>query len=166
MSEYISAIEGKKKNIKIINEERLLLDGREINYSLLKTSETSYILKIGDRVFDIVASNLGSDKFGFLIDGNYLEVEVRTALQEKARELIRNTNGIKHHDEMKAPMPGLILRLNKKAGEKVEIGESVCILEAMKMENDLRSPSSGIIKEIRIKEGDSVEKNALLLIIE
>jgi acetyl/propionyl-CoA carboxylase alpha subunit len=166
MNEYISTVEGEKRAIKILNDEFLLLDGRETEYSLLKTSDTSYILKIGDRIFDIVASNLGSDKFGFLIDGSYFEVEVRTALQEKARELIRNSNGSKHHAEMRAPMPGLILKINKKAGEKIEIGDSIFILEAMKMENDLRSPSSGVIKDIRVKEGDSVEKNTVLLIIE
>jgi biotin carboxyl carrier protein len=63
-------------------------------------------------------------------------------------------------------MPGMVLRLKKRVGDTVEMGESVVILEAMKMENDLRSPSSGIIKEVIVKEGVSVEKDSILLTIE
>jgi len=165
MREYISTVENKKKSVKIIDEERLLLDGKELKYSLLKTSETSYILKINDRVFDIVASKLASDKFGFLIDGAYFEVESRTTLQDKARELANKSNGSNHHGEIRAPMPGLILKIKKQIGDKIEIGDSVFILEAMKMENDLRSPASGTVKEIKVMEGESVEKNALLLTV-
>jgi biotin carboxyl carrier protein len=67
---------------------------------------------------------------------------------------------------VKAPMPGLILKVRKKVGEQVELGESVIILEAMKMENDLKAPASGIITELKVTEGMPVEKNTLLFSIE
>ncbi len=62
-------------------------------------------------------------------------------------------------------MPGLILKVTKKVGEQVELGDSVIILEAMKMENDLKSPASGIIENIFVTEGSAVEKGTLLLSI-
>ncbi|MBE0570913.1 MAG: hypothetical protein IH618_05145 [Ignavibacteriaceae bacterium] len=66
---------------------------------------------------------------------------------------------------VKAPMPGLILRIKKNVGEKVEQGESVIILEAMKMENDLKAPASGIIESIFVTEGSAVEKGFNLFTI-
>ena len=63
-------------------------------------------------------------------------------------------------------MPGLILKVRKKTGESVEQGESVMILEAMKMENDLKAPNSGIISNIEVNEGSAVEKGAILFSIE
>jgi biotin carboxyl carrier protein len=59
-------------------------------------------------------------------------------------------------------MPGLILKIKKNVGDKVEQGESVIILEAMKMENDLKSPSSGIIEKVFVSEGSAVEKGTAL----
>ena len=70
-----------------------------------------------------------------------------------------------HHLNVKAPMPGLILKIKKNVGEKVEQGESVIILEAMKMENDLKAPTSGIIEEVFVKEGSAVEKGFNLFTI-
>ena len=71
-----------------------------------------------------------------------------------------------HHQDVKAPMPGLILKVRKKTGEKVEQGESVIILEAMKMENDIKSPVSGVIENISVSEGSAVEKGVTLFSIE
>jgi pyruvate carboxylase subunit B len=63
-------------------------------------------------------------------------------------------------------MPGLILKIRKSVGEKVEQGESVIILEAMKMENDLKAPASGYIENIFVTEGSAVEKGTTLLSID
>lgn len=63
-------------------------------------------------------------------------------------------------------MPGMILKLKKKKGDKVSHGEAVMILEAMKMENEIRSIKGGIIKEIFVKEGIIVEKGTVLFSVE
>lgn len=64
-----------------------------------------------------------------------------------------------------APMPGLIVSIEKMAGDEVKKGENVVVLEAMKMQNSLPAPVSGVIKEIRCDSGDTVRKNQVLLII-
>jgi pyruvate carboxylase subunit B len=65
-----------------------------------------------------------------------------------------------------APMPGIISRVEKKAGDEVKAGDVVCVLEAMKMENPLASDGGGKILEVRCKAGDSVKKDDLLAVIE
>ncbi len=64
-----------------------------------------------------------------------------------------------------APMPGMIVSYAKKVGDSVKEGETVVILEAMKMENALIAPVSGVIKAINFKSGDNVAKNNVLCVI-
>jgi pyruvate carboxylase subunit B len=64
-----------------------------------------------------------------------------------------------------APMPGMIINYEKKVGDSVSQGETVVILEAMKMENALPAPSSGIVKSVNFSSGDSVAKGDVLAII-
>jgi oxaloacetate decarboxylase alpha subunit/pyruvate carboxylase subunit B len=66
---------------------------------------------------------------------------------------------------LNAPMPGMIVSYQKEVGDAVEKGDTVVILEAMKMENALPAPCSGTIKAIGFKSGDSVPKNAVLAVI-
>ena len=66
---------------------------------------------------------------------------------------------------MVAPMPGMIVRYEKKVGDEVNEGETVVILEAMKMENALPAPTGGILKAINFGSGDSVAKGAVLCVI-
>lgn len=66
---------------------------------------------------------------------------------------------------LKSPMPGMIVSYEKEVGDSVNQGETLVILEAMKMENALTSPASGVIKSIHFKRGDSVAKNAVLCVI-
>lgn len=166
MNEYVSTIGTKKKNVIISEKNTVIVDQKEFPYTFSKISDNSYLLNIGNKVYDIAVHQLNNGKWGFLIDGHYFETTVRTTLQEKANELLNIKISKNHHDIIKAPMPGMIVKIKKNPGDSIEIGESVLILEAMKMENDMRAPSSGIIKEIFVKEGNSVEKDTILLSIE
>lgn len=64
-----------------------------------------------------------------------------------------------------APLPGSIFKLKVKEGDTVAKGDSLLILEAMKMENDVLADQAGVIIEIKVKEGDAVLQNDLLLVI-
>jgi pyruvate carboxylase subunit B len=64
-----------------------------------------------------------------------------------------------------APMPGMIVNYEKKIGDAVDEGETVVVLEAMKMEMPLVAPLNGIIKAINFNKGDAVAKNAILCVI-
>lgn len=66
-------------------------------------------------------------------------------------------------NDLKAPMPGLILSINVSEGQEVKKGEPLLILEAMKMENVIKSPADGTVQQIKVKQGASVEKNQVLI---
>lgn len=65
--------------------------------------------------------------------------------------------------DIKAPMPGLILDLKVKPGDEVKKGDVVLILEAMKMENIIKSPRDGLVSEVKVNLKQSVEKNQVLI---
>lgn len=166
MNDYIVSINSSKLNVKVLSESEIVLNTRKYIYELIPVSTHSYILKLDNKVFELSSEKINGELFKVLLNGFYLDVVVRTALQEKAFKLLENAAVFQHHHtELKAPMPGLILKVRKKAGEKVEQGESIIILEAMKMENDLKSPATGIIENLFVSEGTAVEKGAILLSI-
>jgi biotin carboxyl carrier protein len=88
---------------------------------------------------------------------------VRTNLEEKANDYLKNKAKESGSEIIKSPMPGLIVKILKKVGENVQMGEPILLLEAMKMENEIRASASGIVKSISAKENNSVEKGESLL---
>jgi biotin carboxyl carrier protein len=91
-------------------------------------------------------------------------------LQDKYAELLE-TMGMNHSTKnsipaLKAPMPGMVLDILIKVGDQVNKGDSLLILEAMKMENIIKSSTTEIIKSIEIEKGSTVEKDQLLLTFE
>jgi oxaloacetate decarboxylase alpha subunit/pyruvate carboxylase subunit B len=66
---------------------------------------------------------------------------------------------------MAAPMPGLIVRIDKNVGDAVNEGDTVLVLEAMKMENALPAPCSGTVKAVNVASGDNVGKGDALVVI-
>ncbi len=67
---------------------------------------------------------------------------------------------------VKAPIPGLIARLHVDVGQAVEGGQSLLVLEAMKMENEIRAPKSGVVRQVVVKPGQTVTLGELLLEVE
>uniref|UniRef100_UPI0026043913 biotin/lipoyl-containing protein n=1 Tax=Desulfobacula sp. TaxID=2593537 RepID=UPI0026043913 len=65
-----------------------------------------------------------------------------------------------------APMPGMVIKYEKSVGDSVNEGETVVVIEAMKMENALPAPASGVIKAVNYNSGDSVAKDDVLALIE
>ena len=166
MNEMIITINNRKHSVKINNSSEVEINNRKVPAEVSQINNNAYLLRFGNKVFEITAHKLEKDKYGVLIDGCYFDALVRTQLQENANDLQKNKNVASKKLNIKAPMPGLLLKLKKNIGDSVKVGEPLLILEAMKMENEIRSPANGIVKEILFKEGQSVEKNSIILTFE
>ncbi|MBD3226253.1 MAG: biotin/lipoyl-binding protein, partial [Caldithrix sp.] len=66
---------------------------------------------------------------------------------------------------IKAPLPGMILKIMVKEGDVIERGQPIMMLEAMKMENEVNATAAGMIIDIKFKEGDSVNQGDVLLLL-
>ncbi len=166
MNEMIVKIGEKKKNVQIIDEIHVIINDKLHEVNLSKVSDYLYLIRIDEKVYEVTTTKKSSEKYDFTIDGRFISVTVRTTLEDKANEVLKQREALSKHEIIKAPMPGLLLRIMKKEGEHVETGEPLIVLEAMKMENEIRSPSSGMVTDIMFKEGDSVEKDAVILKIQ
>ena len=67
---------------------------------------------------------------------------------------------------VKAPLPGTIMSFSVKVGDTVAAGDTVCVLEAMKMENDVHTANGGVVKKILVNTGDAVPQDGDIMIIE
>lgn len=108
-----------------------------------------------------------SHRYTVYIAGEALQVEIVTSHDERLRALRQNTVSSGSRPEVvRAPMPGLLKAHLVKVGDIVERGDSVCILEAMKMENELKSPDRLRVRRIVVDSGAAVEKGVPLMELE
>ncbi|NNC94481.1 MAG: acetyl-CoA carboxylase biotin carboxyl carrier protein subunit [Chitinophagales bacterium] len=150
----------------------------KINTSdLLKLSESWDIQKIGNSEFHGLVNSKSINILINRIDDSHKHIQLTINGQvhsieiEDKYDLLLNELGIDSSAAMKvanikAPMPGMVLEILVESGKKVSEGETVLILEAMKMENIIKSPGEGIVKEVKIATGDTVEKGEVLLSFE
>ena len=112
---------------------------------------------------EIVEADFINKTYTVKVNGNTYEVAIENALDLLIKEMGFLVGGSKQINEIKAPMPGLILEMSVSVGQEVQENDCLLILEAMKMENSFLSPRAGIIKSISAKKGDAVEKGQLLI---
>ena len=166
MNDMIITINSKKYSVKITSSSEVEINNRKVSTEVSQINDNAYLLRFNNKVFEITAHKLDKDKYGVVIDGSYFEALVRTQLQERAFELQKNKNISSKKVNIRAPMPGLLLKLKINIGDKIKAGEPLLLLEAMKMENEIRSPIDGVVQKILFKEGQSVEKNSIILTFE
>jgi biotin carboxyl carrier protein len=101
-----------------------------------------------------------------IVRGRELPVTIETSRDRLLKNAARASGSGVHHAEIKAAMPGLVVRIHAQVGDAVKKGDAVMILEAMKMENEVRAPVDGVIGKIYAVERGSVEKGDVLVVFE
>ncbi|WP_394906426.1 acetyl-CoA carboxylase biotin carboxyl carrier protein subunit [uncultured Mesonia sp.] len=114
----------------------------------------------------ITQHNFIDKVYNVSINANPYTVAIQTDLDRLISEMGLELNAGAMVNEIKAPMPGLIIEVNVKPGDEVKEGDYLMVLEAMKMENALTAPRDAKIKHIAINKGETVEKNQLLIEME
>ena len=112
---------------------------------------------------NIVSSDFNKKTYSVKVNNNTYDVVLNDALDQQIAALGFEIGASKKVNDIKAPMPGLILEINVTEAQEVKEDDALLILEAMKMENVINSPRDGIIKSIKVSQGNTVEKNALLI---
>jgi biotin carboxyl carrier protein len=129
-----------------------------------------YSLLIGDRSYDVFARRVSpvgqgaGEIYEIHLAGQRFEVNVEDERSRLLAGLVR-AGSASTEATVQAPMPGLVLDVPVEAGTTVTEGQTVVVLEAMKMENDLSSPISGTIKEVNVTKGQTVDQGETLVII-
>lgn len=119
---------------------------------------------IGNRVHRVIArrgANRG--QYTLLLNGHRHQVEALDARARAIRDLSAATVGVTGPAPLIAPMPGMIVRVAVAPGDVVVAGQSVIVMEAMKMENELRAAGPGTVTAVRVIAGTAVQKGATLV---
>ena len=143
-----------EEEIKSLN----LVEKTKKNYHILKENQSFNV--------EVVESSFDEKKYTVQVNGNSYQINISNELDILITELGLEASTTKKINDLKAPMPGLIVSVDIKEGQKVQEGDGILVLEAMKMENTLLAPKDGMVKAITIKVGDKVEKNQLLIEME
>jgi biotin carboxyl carrier protein len=143
---------------------RVVIDGNEVLVDGRKTGRTNYSLIIDKQSFEVDV-DIAEDEYRVLADGRTYHVRL---VDERKTRLGGLQSGVepRGRQEIAVPMPGKIVAVLVTQGDRVEKGQGLVIVEAMKMENEVRSTISGEVKEIRIKAGETVEAGKVLLVVE
>lgn len=112
---------------------------------------------------EIVASDFHQKKYSVRINGSTYKVAIKNSLDQLIDQLGLSVGNTTLVNDIKAPMPGIILEIAVQVGDEVEEGQPLLVLEAMKMENTLSAPRKATIKNISVNTGETVEKNQLLI---
>ncbi|QXP68336.1 acetyl-CoA carboxylase biotin carboxyl carrier protein subunit [Polaribacter sp. AHE13PA] len=115
---------------------------------------------------EIINANFNEKSYSVKVNNTVYHMNIHDELDTLIKEMGFEIGITKEVNEIKAPMPGLILEINIKVGSEVKEDDTLLILEAMKMENALTSPRAGIIKTISVIKGETVDKNQLLIAFE
>lgn len=144
------------------------------------SSGKSYRATVGDNTFEVEILQAKDGKFDLLIDGKrvtayvssdrakrWVTIDGQTVLLTKsATGAQRRAAGQEHASELTAPMPGQVRAVSIAEGESVTKGQTLLVLEAMKMEIRIQAPRDGKVAKLFVKQGQTVEREQMLIEIE
>ncbi len=143
--------------VAMINGETLPIQLSEINGSHV------YSALVGNRSLE-VEIHRNETSYHIFHRGNTLEYQVEDERMARLKKSMSQTVSHKIENELKAPMPGLVVSLEVEPGQPVKKDDGLLIIEAMKMENEMKAPFDCTIKEIKVQEREAVEKNQVLMV--
>jgi len=163
---YYVTIEGEEHEV-AVDGSTVSFDGESTEAHLAEVEGAPIrLLTIGERVHRVVLRRgAGRGAYTLFVDGWRFEVD---ALDERSRAIREASaaTGPKGPAPLVAPMPGLIVRVHVQPGDRVDAGQGIVVMEAMKMENELRAAAPGTVKAVHATPGTAVDKGAVLVEME
>lgn len=164
---YARTLDGERK-VEIEKDGNIYtvtIDGKKyIADARMAAGPTSMSIIVDKRCYEAVVTNNGK-KTLVSAGGDEFEIELADELEH------RGAASAAHHldldiEEIKAPMPGVVVSIEVEKGQEVDPGTPVVIVEAMKMQNEIATIVGGAVKEIRVNQGDIVDSQKTLVVIE
>ena len=159
---YVTTINDTSFEIEILKDGTLTVNGEPREVDFLALGPSLYSVIMDNRAYEVVVEEREGN-YELLMQGRLYTGDV---LDERALLLAARRGGLVADSgelSIKAPMPGLIVAVVVAEGDEVEKGQTVVILESMKMQNELKAPRAGVVQRISVQAGQSVEQNKLLI---
>jgi pyruvate carboxylase subunit B len=143
---------------------RVTVDGADVGAADVVTlpgTPVRHLLLDGRSV--LVVAERGQAAWNLHVDGWPVSAEVVDERTRAIRAMTARTAGPQGPRPVRAPMPGMIVRTDVEAGERVAAGQGVVVMEAMKMENELKAETAGVVARVLVTAGQAVEKGTVLI---
>jgi biotin carboxyl carrier protein len=135
------------------------VDDTNLRLNVAAISPNSFSISFNDESKTVHVAETDDSIFVF-IEGRVVQLgKVRDDAQKFSADGLEY--GAK--DEIKTPMPGKIVKVMVNAGDRVEVGQPLVIVESMKMENEIKSPTNGVVKAVNFAAGDLVSPNQAII---
>ncbi len=135
--------------------------------AVMQPDGSFHVLKDGKAYTAILESvDAASRLYVFRIGGEKFEVAIADSYERLIKQMGLQVGGTQKTNQVKAPMPGLVLSIMVEVGQTVQKGDTLLILEAMKMENVIKATGDATIKSIEVQKGAAVDKGQLLIAFE
>jgi len=131
---------------------------------IVSNSDGSFHVLYNGKSHQIKVSESQKDTLKLVINNRKTETRIKNELEDLLAKMGMDEVSGSAMNELKAPMPGMVLKIHVAVGEQVKKGDSLLVLEAMKMENNIKALGDGIVSTIRIQAGDKVEKNQVMIL--
>ncbi len=143
----------------------ITLNDQPYTWDLSKLGEGHYHVLKNDRSYsvEVLSVEATTKTVRLKINGQIHEVVAKDRLDLLLEKMGMSNAAASKVNNIKAPMPGLIVGISLEPGAVVSKGDTVLILEAMKMENVIKAPGDGTVKAIKVQKGDRVEKGQVLV---
>ena len=157
--------QGSKKVDVEIKEKTIESNGSSFDYKELSSAGSSAVVAVGQRIYGVqlIAFDEETHQATARINGKPAILSIKSELDLLLEKMGGGSSGASGAKNVKAPMPGLIVKLHVSPGDAVEKGQPLLNFEAMKMENQLKSPGSATVKNVLVGPGDKVEKGQVLV---
>ncbi len=168
---FFVRVDGTEKVLHVSREGdvyRIDIDGRLLNVDARTFGDKdAFSLLIDNKSYLVEAAPVKPERGEYFarVLGRHYDVDVLDELLVAVRDAERTREHTGAHI-VRAPMPGLVVQVRVAPGARVQLGEAVVVMEAMKMRNELASDVAGIVKSVAVAAGDKVESQTPLVTIE
>jgi biotin carboxyl carrier protein len=163
--------------LKLENQQEFTFNVKNNEVLLNDMKVDSDWISIGKNKFHVLVNNqsvtiefIETDETGkqltIMVNGQKQVVQVQDQFDALLKQLGMDKMVSAKINEVKAPMPGLVLRILVTEGQAVQKGDALLVLEAMKMENIIKAAGEGIVKTIKVEPKLAVDKNQVMLVME
>ena len=142
-------------------EEVAQIDGLEI----LEWNNDRVVIRSGNKTQEVQVSTSENDpkQIDIFLNGRNYSIQIKDRTDLLLEEMGMDTVTEVGTTDLKAPMPGLVLKVLVSSGDELKKGTPLLVLEAMKMENMIRTQADVVVNEVLVKNGDTVEKGQLMI---
>jgi len=153
---FLLDVNDSQYTFQLIDADNITINDSEVNNQIILDNNKSKLVSVKGVDHEL-------KRYQIQIDGRIYQVQISDEVDQQILTMNLKSKKSNQLKELRAPMPGLVRQVNVQVGDQVDAGDSLFILEAMKMENLLKSPVNGKVSDVFVKPGESVEKNQILL---